>query len=452
MNRPNIVLITTDQHRWDCVGANGNHAIRTPALDRLASGGVRFTRSFCAAVACMPSRACLMTGVLPSIHGVTDTSSRSWLRPDMPTLPGLLSSSGYETVAVGKMHFKPWDALCGFNRRVTIESKYCPEPDEYRRYVAERGLKDRVIGHHTPGFGRANKAMPSSLTEGDHIDGFIGRRGVETLKDLAGKSKPFFLWLSFCGPHEPNDPPEPYASMYDPKDMPPPRRAPGEIDRLPPVVRRDATAFGIEHMNLWGLPDAEIARIRALYYGNVTLIDAWIGRVLDTLTQAGVEDNTLVVFTSDHADYLGDHDLLWKGLLPSDADMKVPLILRWPGRIAPGCCTDLVSGIDVLPTCMAAAATRTPDTCRGLDLVAVAAGKRPGRDHVVLFSEPDKWRYRSAEWSYTTWPGQPFDTLYNLKEDPWELNNLCAPGQTPAAPIEAFKKSIREDANGAINQ
>lgn len=435
-SRPNILFITTDQQRWDCVGANGNSLLRTPNLDRLAARGVSFSQSFCAATACMPSRACLMTGTMPQVHGVTDTSGRHWLPPEMPTLPGLLSQNGYTTMAVGKMHFMLWDAMCGFDRRVIIESKYATCQDEYRNYLAGKGVAGQTIGHHTPGFGKANKAIPCPLPEEEHIDGFIGRRGVETVRELASGRKPFFLWLSFCGPHDPNDPPEPYASLYDPKAMPLPRRVPDELDRLPPAVRQKATAFGREKMDLWGIPDSEIQRIRALYYGNVTMIDVWIGRVLEALAQAGLEENTLVIFTSDHGDYMGDHDLLWKAWLPSDADMKVPLILRWLGHVKPGNCQMLVSGVDVPATLLSIAGIRAPDTCVGRDLVAMIDGRVPARDHLVLFAEPDKWRYRSAKWAYTRWPGQPFDTLYDLEDDPWELNNLCSSGQTPAMALE----------------
>lgn len=443
---PNILLITTDQQRWDAVAANGNAAIRTPQLDRLAASGLRFTNSFCAGAACQPSRASILTGVMPSVHGIRHTGIRHWLPPELPTLPGLLGQQGYRTVGIGKMHFHPWDELSGFQRRVIIESKYSPAPDEYRRYVHEHGLQPQVMGHHVPGFGRANKGMPSPLPENQHIDAFIGRRAVETLDELAtaAPSSPFFAWVSFCGPHDPYDPPAPYDTMFRPENMPLPRRVPGELDRLPPVVREKSTAFGIEKMDLWGIPDAEIQRLRALYYGNVALIDVWIGRILDLLRDRGLAENTLVIFSSDHGDYLGDHDALWKALLPCGADMRVPLLVAWPGQVPAGVCPAFASGIDILPTALAAAGLCVPQACPGQNLVALAAGRLTPRSHLVLYSEPDKWHYRSEYWAYTQWPGQPFDTLFNLDDDPWELDNLCAPDRppAPAEQVAEFRRAI----------
>lgn len=441
---PNILMITTDQQRWDALGTHSSCGLQTPSLDRLVNEGVDFRNGFCAAAACMPSRASLLTGVYPDRHGVTRTGGDRWIDPGQPTLPGMLTAADYRTVAVGKMHFVPWDAHCGFQRRIIIESKYADCPDEYRRHVAERGLQAQVIGHHTPGFGAAMKAMPGRLDEADHIDTFIGRRGVEAIHQLARESDaPFFLWLSFCGPHDPYDPPEPYASMYRPDDMPTPRRAAGELDRVPPCVKEAATHFGKERLTLHGLSDACIQRIRALYHGNVALIDHWIGRARDALEAHGRDETTLIVFTSDHGDCLGDHDLLWKGWLPCDADMRVPLAICWPGRIAPAVCDDFATGVDLMPTILGAAGVGPPDLCDGRNLLDVIHGRRPTRDHALMFAEPDKWRYRDSNWSYTWWPNQPFDTLYDLAADPYELNNLCFGRAVLPEPARQRREIIR---------
>lgn len=432
-----MLLITTDQQRWDALGVHGHPVLQTPALDAIARTGIDYRNSFCAATACMPSRASLLTGVLPDRHGVKHTGADHWIDPNLPTLPSLLSRGGYRTVAVGKMHFVPWDAPCGFDRRIIIESKYANCPDAYRRHIAKRGLQSRVVGHRTPGFATALKGMPSTLDEDDHIDAYIGRRGLETINALAAdRQQPFFMWLSFCGPHDPYDPPQPYASMYTADAMPAPIRAPGELDRVPPIAKRNATCFGKDQLTLHGLSDAELRRLRALYCGNVTLIDKWIGHVIEALGAHQIDKNTLVIFTSDHGDCLGDHDLLWKGWLPCDADMRVPLLLRWPGYFEPGTSDDFATGIDVMPTILAATGVDGPSDGRGTNLLDVIDGRQAARDRAIMFAEPDKWHYRDARWAYTWWPNEPFDTLYDLRDDPHELNNLCFGRSLPSQASE----------------
>ena len=429
--------------------------MRTPALDELVQEGVSFERSYCAAAACQPSRASLFTGIYPNLHGVTQTGGGCWLPPALPTFPRLLGAAGYRTAAVGKMHAARWDDPCGFHERVIIESKYSAAPDEYRRYLAANDLTRRVIGHHQPGFGQHHKAMASDLRPDEHIDGYIARRGGETLQRLIDAEAPFLLWVSFCGPHDPYDPAPPYSRLYEPSQMLRPRRAPGELDQLPPAVRAGATAFGIAKMNLHGISDAEHQRMRALYYGNVSQIDAGIGQLLKTLDERGLAAQTLVVFTSDHGDYLGDHDLMWKALLPSEADMRVPLILRWPDRLPPGRRQELVSGVDLMPTLLAAGGVDIPAHLQGKTLFDVLEGRSQPRQHLLMFSEPNKWRYRDDRWAYTWWPDQPFDTLYDLQADPYELHNLAAPPASPAPPhpmVRRLRSLIAHETAGTAKE
>lgn len=444
MPRPNIILITTDQQRWDAIGVH-NPAIRTPAIDSLAHQGINFTQSYCAATACQPSRASIMTGLYPPAHGVIDTGAGKWLSPDQETFAARLTKTGYRSCAVGKMHAIPWDHPCDFERRVVIESKYSQQNDDYRQHLKNQGLSDEIIGHHTPGFAKANKGMASSLCPDDHIDGYIGRRSSQALHQLVTEqhqasdptqehASPFLLWVSFCGPHDPYDPPAPYDKMYNPADMPLPCRAVNELDHLPPSIRQRTESFGVDKLKLCGISDQEHQRLRALYYGNVTFIDTCIQRLLDQLDQANIADNTLVIFTSDHADFLGDHDLLWKAFLPSDADMRVPLIMRWPAAIKPQQSDAFASGVDLMPTILAAAQAGPPTATHGKNLLDPQNTQAASRDHLLMFGQPCHWRWRDKHWSYTHWPDQPFGTLYDLSNDPHELNNLlCPSGQHPMA-------------------
>lgn len=419
--RPNILLITTDQQRWDCVGANGNPIIQTPAMDRLAAEGIRFTHSYTSAAACVPSRATWITGQYPHIHGAIDTSGTYFLAPGTETLMSRLSAAGYHTAGVGKMHFFPWNARWGFDFRVTAEGY---EDDDYARMMKEKGLWGQQIGHHTPGFGDACKAMPSPLHEDDHIDGYTGVRGVQMLSERM--QQPFFLWVSFNGPHEPWDPPAPYDTMYDPANMPPRRAAENELDTVPPSARAQAADMGIEHIDLTAISDEYLGPIKAYYYGKLSLIDKWVGKLLEGLDEKGIADNTLVVFTSDHGELLGDHHLFYKGYLPCEADMRVPLLIRWPRQLEASVCEALTGSVNLMPTLLDAAGLPLPHTCQGESLLPLLAGERPDwPDFVVTYSERGRYRIRDRHYAYTRYPNQPLDTLYDLERDPHELDNRC---------------------------
>lgn len=421
MKQPNILFITTDQQRWDCVHANGNDIIRTPAMDRLAAEGARFTHSYTSAAACVPSRATWITGQYPHTHGATDTSGRHFLPPGTPTLMSLLSAAGYHTVGVGKMHFFPWNELWGFDLRVTGEGY---EDDDYSRMLKEKGLFGQQVGHHTPGFGDACKAVPSPLHEDDQLDGWVGKRGVDMLRERA--QDPFFLWVSFNGPHEPWDPPAPYDRLYRPEDMPPRRAAHDEFARIPPSIRPAAADMGIEHIDLTAIDDGFLARIKALYYGKISHIDRWVGVLLRVLDEKGLAENTLVVFTSDHGELLGDHRLFYKCYLPCEADMRVPLLIRWPQRFKSGICNAFTGSVNLMPTLLDAAGVSIPSSCQGESLLPLLEGKQAGGpEYVVSYAEPGRYRIRDRRYAYTRYPDQTMDTLYDLERDPWELDNLC---------------------------
>ena len=424
-DKPNVLFIMTDQQRWDCLGVNGNPLIRTPHLDGLAKDGVNFTHHFTNAVACVPSRACLLSGQHVSVHGADVTSGGKWLAPETPTLPGCFTDAGYRTVGIGKVHATPWDDPCGFERRVPVDGIY--EEEEHARMLKKKGLWGRHVGHHTPGFGKAYKSMPCPLPLDDHVDGFIGKRGREALASLLERPEPFFLYVSFVGPHEPLDPPHPYDEMYDPAQMPTGHRREGELDVLPARVLREVTDMGIEHLDLTAVPEAKKREMAAHYYGKCTLIDDQVGRLLDLLWKSGRYDNTIVLFTTDHGEYLGDHNLYYKGYFPCDSDCRIPLIIKAPG-LARGITSDRISGnIDVMPTLLELAGLPAPGTCQGIPLAGrdAVAGPHDG-DYAVTYSERGPaHRLRTHDWAYVHRSCGEHDQLYNVVEDPHELNNLA---------------------------
>jgi len=427
--KPNILFIMTDQLRWDSIGSNGNDIIRTPNIDALAQDCVSFTNSFTNAVACVPSRACIMTGQHAHTHKVKSTAATKWVDPATPTLASCFSAIGYETVGVGKMHFKPWYNSGGFDRRVICDGQYDPSngQDEYRVVLRELGLADKKIGHHTPHFGKEYKSMPSTELPAEYyMDAYIGRRGVETLQDLVQKDNPFFLTVSFVGPHEPYDPPPPYSNMYNHADMPLGYSREGELDCLPEHVRKLITDMGCEHLDLTAVPEAKKREIAAHYYGNISLIDDWIGKIIDVLKKSGLYEDTIIAFTSDHGDYLGDHNLYYKGFFSCDSDCKIPLILKAP-QITPGTiCDALVGNVNLMPTLLDCAGITIPDSVQGQSILPVLGGSSVGESEVMTYSEcGPAWRLRTHEWAYVLREGEGHDQCFYLPDDPHELINLA---------------------------
>lgn len=455
--RKNVLFIMTDQQRWDCLGANGNEIIKTPNLDQLAADGVNFENSFTNAIACVPSRACLMSGQFVHKNGVLSTGGDKWLSADTPTLPGTFAENGYEAVGVGKMHFKPWHNLGGFDWRVFTESKYSPGPDEYRLVLKQLGLLDKRIGHHTPGFGKEYKSMPSLELPADlHIDAFIGGRGVETLEELLDKDDgPFFLMVSFCGPHDPYDPPAPYCDMYRKEEMPTGKARESELNILPDHVLKGITDMGIEHLDLTAVPEAKKQEITAHYYGNITLIDDWIGRLVETLKTHGKYEDTIIVFTSDHGEYLGDHNIYYKGYFPCDSDCKIPLIVKPAGGTVDNVrCSALTGNTDVMPTLLDLADLPIPKTCQGKSLVPLICGEKETlHDRIVTYSEAGPaYRVRTEDTAYVYRENPENDQLYDLKTDPAELENLLQTGSSSSNERNTLHRSLTqwfiENSNG----
>jgi len=367
MKIKNILFITTDQQRRDSLPSYGIDFVQVPNLENLAGRGMVFDNCVSVSPVCQPVRAAFVTGQYPSVLGITDNFQ--WIHPGTPTIADSFRKNGYHTAAIGKMHFHPWDNPEGFEYRIIAEDKrHFFRPDHYTRFLEEQGFK-REHPAVVKGYAENLGAIVSPLPEEYHIDSFIGQEAVNWVDSLDTK-KPFFGWISFNSPHDPYDPPESYADLYEDAPIPP---AIGSKDELAekPAYQKEIIPF--YRKNLLYLTDYSrmnektIRRMRSYYYATITLIDRWVGKILDRLEARGLIDSTLVVFSSDHGDTLGDHGLPFKSTF-YDGALKVPLIMAGPGIPRGRRCVSFTDWIDLHRTFLSLAGIEPEDHVQGEDL------------------------------------------------------------------------------------
>lgn len=303
MTQPNILLIMTDQQRFDTLGAAGNPAIQTPQLDRLCREGVRFAAGYTESPVCVPARATVMTGWLPHRHRVFDNGYR--LDPTTPTLMGRLRSAGYVTQAIGKMHFTPKREGYGFSRLWLSEA--VPSRIEDDEFLADLHAAGHDYVEEPHGVRHELYYIPqvSQLPEHLHTTAWTARRTVQFLEEQRDSSAPFFCWTSFIKPHPPFDPPVPWHRAYLPTDMPLPVRDQAELAWHTYYHRWQNR---IKWMDTF--PDDNLLRtMKAYYYASISFIDSQVGLILDALERLSLRENTLILFISDHGEYLGDHSI-----------------------------------------------------------------------------------------------------------------------------------------------
>ena len=398
--RPNLLLITSDQQHWRTLGSN-NPKIKTPNLDRLAAMGTRFTRGYCPNPTCTPTRASLVTGQWPSTHGAYTLGTK--LPESSPTIGETLRAAGYRTSLVGKAHLDPLaatgdvdskesyprlrdlDYWRSFNDRhapwygfdhVELARMHGDEGhagqhyalwmeeqglDNWRAYFQPRNDGVRDTPHDAtlaptpakgPGYGW-REDMHWQLPERFHYTTWTAERTNAQIEAAAREGVPFFCWSSYHDPHPPYVVPEPWASMYDPDQMDSEigEFHDGEFDDMPPPHRmtRDAAAdfrpfmhdgfFNHGYHPHWieggALDRDHLRRACAIYYGMISFMDDRIGRTLDTLERLGQLEDTLIVFTSDHGHFLGQHGLIAKGPFHYEDVIRVPLLAAWPVKSPP---------------------------------------------------------------------------------------------------------------------
>lgn len=499
--RPNFLFFITDQHRADHLGCYGNTIVRTPSIDRLAAGGWTADEFHVATPICMPNRASLMTGRMPSRHGVRHNGIE--LSFAERTLPETLRQAGYATAHVGKSHLQNIEARPpGFPRegvaKLPYEARLEPvgvhgqelwqrweqdpnaeiatpfygfdavdlcihhadtEYGHWRRWIRQQVADaDKLIGPEnaipTPEFAltKCRQAWRTRVPEELYPTAWIAERTIARLRECAASGKPFFIHSSFPDPHHPFTPPGKYWDMYRPGDIALPASFNAAHRNLAPHMqwlyqqRANGTAVKNSQM-LFACTEQETREAIALNYGSISFIDAAIGRVLEAVQQLGLADNTVVVFTADHADFLGDHQLLLKGPIHYRGLTRVPFIWHDPARRQARRCDALTQTIDIAPTILERAGVPQWNGIQGKSLLPLIAGESASvRDTLLIEEEgqryymgfPDRVRMRSlldGRHRISIYDGVPWGELYDRRDDPEELDNLWH--EPKGAPLRA---------------
>ena len=494
-DKVNFLYIMVDQARSDFFGCYGNKKIKTPNIDALAKRGTCFDQFYIANPFCMPSRSAIMTGRMPSANGARtngtplDLSSRTFARS--------LLEQGYDTALIGKCHLQN---MTGLPRAYTPpEADNCKKdsdgyPDQPthfsqvgENYDNENSMLWRTNNEHqvkTPYYGfdhvdlctlhsdnvGANyerwlkktlknaddlKGAKNALDKGDvstpqawrttideehYSTSYIGQKTTQWLRDHQQNSpdKPFFIHCSFPDPHHPFAPPGKYWHMYDPDDM-----------DLPESFNKGSSPV-LDHMRSdfkngtsrrestlpYAVNEKEAREATALTYGMVTMIDDWVGSIILSLEEQGLRENTVVIFSSDHGEYMANHGIMLKGPLHYQGLVRIPFIWCDPGQSSGGRKNQLCSAIDIAPTILERSETAPYYGIQGKSMIDLIEGRADQHRKEVLieddreviylgFKEPQRVRTMVTE-NYRLSMTQPADIfeLYDLKNDPHEINNL----------------------------
>ena len=424
-NQPNILFVTADHLRYDTVGHAGDPIIQTPTLDRLAADGVRFSNCFVQSPVCQPSRATLMTGRYPRHHGVRWNGNR--LDENEMTIVEFFKRHGYTTASVGKHHIqqerftKHLDGLdaSGLRRnwRENPDGVYeIDVPNPFEQYVRDRGYEYKT-GYALPNFRERLGAVPSDLPADCHLDAYVAMEAQEYLSQYRSE-EPFFLWLGFYGPHHPYVPSGRFADMYDPRTVPPFARSHQDLMKKPLEYRLYFEAEAHKFHGFAEASEATFRQMKSAYYGMVSQLDWALGQVLETLQVRGLRQRTIVVFISDHGEFLGDHGIPAKAPFLLDCMLHVPCLISVPDGKRGILAERLVESTDLFPTLARLAGLEAPPWLQGRDMFS------PSADREIVYAEAvDKRCIRTREWKLIHYPAKDYGELYHLTEDPHELDN-----------------------------
>ncbi|GGE26031.1 sulfatase [Pullulanibacillus camelliae] len=465
-NRPNILLITTDQQHWNTIHALGNETISTPNLDQLTKDGVSFMRTYVTNPVCSPSRSSILTGQYPSRHKCWNIGVE--LDENCRTLSSELSKAGYNTGLFGKAHFKPvlnkesfeappnihdrefwknWNGpYYGFETVAMVHGHADEDSSHgmhYGAWLEEQGVDPSQYFGPGGGHREGSWDIPEEL----HYTRWTADQTINYIKQ--SKEAPFFAWCSFQDPHNAFLCPEPWNSLYDPDNLPAFNAKEGEMmDK--PSIHQHLIAGKMDELDVETTSDPghdtggiqclghtnktigieRAKRWLAAYYGMISLMDHHLGRVVKTLKEENLLENTMIIFTSDHGDYAGNHGLWLKGPIHYEDVIRVPFVVSWPETLPKDVKSEsLISLADLAPTLL--------DIC-GIDPLPEMQGmsqknifKNPNRSErdwclVENRAEPNFYVKTLVmnEYKMNYYLNRAEGELYHLTEDPYEYKNL----------------------------
>ncbi|TYP74835.1 arylsulfatase [Paenibacillus methanolicus] len=460
-SRPNLLLITVDQMRGDCLSLLGHPVVETPNLDQLARRGVLFRNAYTSTPSCVPARAAIFTGMSPRSHGRVGYQDKvPWNYEH--TLPGELAKAGYHTQCVGKMHVEPARNLLGFHNvvlhdgylhhnrfkhanAVTESHDSC---DDYLPWLRERAGAGADLTDLGLDCNASTVARPWHLPESLHPTNWVVTQSIDFLRRRDPR-KPFFLWSSFVRPHPPFDPPQAYWDRYVGADFPDP--VVGEW-----ASQEDPERSGLNPVTGAGIvPRTRLRRAMAAYYALINHIDDQLGRLMNALEEYGVLDNTVILFTSDHGELLGDHHLFRKAL-PYEGSAKVPLILADPGGklgLRQGTAVEAVAELrDIMPTLLACAGADIPSGVDGASLLraeelAQAGSWRPYIHGEHAYGAQSQHYLTDGRQKYIWFSQTGEEQLFDLENDPQELRNAAGEAAY-AASVAAWRERLVRELDG----
>lgn len=433
-SRPNVLLITTDQHRGDALGADpacptdrrGDPVVHTPNIDSLIGEGAIFSRAYTPAPSSIPARRCLWTGRTPANCNATTYHDEPWTFGS--ALPEVLRDAGYQTRLTGKTHAIPARNHFGFEDAVVHAGLYGLE-DDYAEWLERES--DGQFDELSHGVGRNSwDARPWHLPEHYHPTNWTTDRAIEFF-ETRDPTRPFFQYVSYVRPHQPYDPPQPYWDVYADREIP-----------EPPIGDWAEEVYGdripdYPALNAWlaDLPDDVVRRARIGYYGSITHVDHQINRLLRALERTEDGENTLVIFCSDHGDLLGDHHL-WRKVHAYEGSARVPLVIRFSPDMEyeTGREIDRPVGLeDVMPTILEATGVATPDAVDGRSLLELLADydcddwrSYYHGEHGPTYDRRNGTQFLVDETTKYVWnPVTGTELLFDLESDPRETRNLA---------------------------
>jgi len=427
MSQSNILLITTDQQRYEALGCNGNALLRTPIIDALAAEGTNFAHAYCNNPVCVPSRACIQTGRYTHQHGVCYMENRVNDTPGLPwwerTFMERLQDAGYDTGGFGKIHMFP---PRGFNQsqltngqgarwKTPYGSPLGPAQlgDDYACWLEAKrpgAYEDIYRQRRSAEYENYHTAVTSVVDYDETVDYWATENTVNFVREK--RQQPFFAWLGFCNPHGPLDTPRKYAEMYRPEDI---------ILSEKYLHRPDPES---------GPPEDVLRRWIAHYYGLCSMIDDLLGEVFEALKQSGQWENTLIIFTSDHGEMMGDLGKFGKGNF-SEAVIRVPLVIKAPQQSqSDQRISTLTELIDLAPTILDYAGLQAVSTIQGNSLAPLLKNEPYHKQQILCeYLSNDRQRHgkclRTERYKYEIWSPSGEEKLYDLQEDPGEWHDLA---------------------------